>query len=201
MDDEGNLAEPGAVSALAVGPSKPDAFVMTVFHIIKDLLDMMKSFLPTVINDIKFAKKEVSAVASTLKSIFAIFKDKGEALFNEVASIYASIWTMYYLIFVFLTSLILFYAFWAYDWFKPDEHTVRQTSDNMAVECCMTFLDCLRDCSDTALCFWSCILISEVVILIMFIVSILFCVIAGIKAFIAFGCAQIYVLGDDHVCG
>merc|ERR1719487_1349080 len=218
-DEQGNVKE--AISALSRGSSKElniirnrgpnDAeaaagkavaktMVMAVFHVIKDLLDMMKSFLPTVINDIKFAKKEVSAVASTLKSIFAIFKDKGMALFNEIASIYASIWTMYYLIFVFLTSLILFYAFWAYDWFKPDEHTVRQPSDNMAVEVCMTVLDCMRDCSDTALCFWSCILVSEVVILIMFTVSILFCIIAGIKAFIAFGCAQIYVLGDNHVC-
>merc|ERR1719359_790317 len=110
------------------------------------------------------------------------------------------IWTTYYLIFVFLTSFVLFYAFWAYDWFKPDVHEVRQPSDNQAVECCMSFLDCLRDCSDSALCFWSCILVSEVVVLIMFVVSILFCVIAGIKAFIAFGCAQIYVLGDDKVC-
>merc|ERR1719181_283455 len=197
------------ISALATGQlslqdpvaDKVVDVVFDIFHTVKDLLDMMKSFLPTVIQDIKFAKKEVSAVASTLKSIFAIFKDKGEALFNEIASIYATIWTMYYLIFVFLTSLILFYAFWSYDWFKPSEHTVTVRPDpNMATECCLSFLDCLRDCSDTALCFWSCILISEVVILFMFIVSILFCVIAGIKAFIAFGCAQIYVLGDDHVC-
>merc|ERR1719359_1068669 len=143
MDEEGNLAEPGAVSALAVGSSKEHGIVMTIFHTIKDLLDMMKSFLPTVITDIKFAKKEVSAVASTLKSIFSIFKAKGMALFNEIASIYASIWTTYYLIFVFLTSFVLFYAFWAYDWFKPDVHEVRQPSDNQAVECCMSFLDCL----------------------------------------------------------
>merc|ERR1719395_449524 len=107
--------------------------VMAVFTMIKDILDMMKSFLPTVIEDIKFAKKEVSAVASTLKSIFAIFKHKGQALFEEIASIYASIWTVYYLIFVFLTSLILFYAFWAYDWFKPTTHEKRVPSDNMAV--------------------------------------------------------------------
>merc|ERR1719487_33671 len=142
MDDEGNLAEPGAVSALAVGSSKEHGIVMTIFHTVKDLLDMMKSFLPTVITDIKFAKKEVSAVASTLKSIFAIFKDKGEALFNEIASLWSTLWIMYYIMFLILTSLILFYAFWAYDWFKPDEHTVRQPSDNMAVEVCMGILDC-----------------------------------------------------------
>merc|ERR1719359_578166 len=55
MDDEGNLAEPQAVSALAVGSSKEHGIVMTIFHTVKDLLDMMKSFLPTVITDIKFA--------------------------------------------------------------------------------------------------------------------------------------------------
>jgi uncharacterized protein YoxC len=199
------------ISALAIGSWKahgPDDAIVngvvdtvfTVIHVVKDLLDLLKSFLPTVISDIKFAKKEVSSVASTLKSIFAIFKDMGGKLFDEIADTYASIWTMYYLVFVFLTTIILFYAFWAYDWFKPDEHTPRQPSDNMALECCCGFLDCMRDCQDSAICFWSCILVSEVVILIMFCVGILFCIIAGIKAFVAFGCAQIYVLGDNHVC-
>jgi uncharacterized protein YoxC len=213
LDEEGSIPEnvDERISALALGTWREhgpedavvDGVVNTVFfvfHVVKDLLDLMKSFLPTVISDIKFAKKEVSSVASTLKSIFAIFKDMGGKLFDEIADTYASIWTMYYLVFVFLTTIILFYAFWAYDWFKPDEHTPRQPSDNMALECCCGFLDCLRDCQDSALCFWSCILVSEVVILIMFCVGILFCIIAGIKAFIAFGCAQIYVLGDNHVC-
>jgi hypothetical protein len=217
VEDSGSIAEPaiiqGKISALATGQlsleQQPTAgevadtvvdVVFDVIHAVKDLLDLMKSFLPTVIADIKFAKKEVSAVASTLKSIFAIFKENGGKLFDEIADTYASIWTMYYLVFVFLTSLLLFYAFWAYDWFKPDHGAPRQPTDNMALECCCSFMDCMRDCQDSALCFWSCIMISEVVILIMFAVGILFCIIAGIKAFIAFGCAQIYVLGDNHVC-
>jgi hypothetical protein len=172
-----------------------------VFTIIIDLLDMLKSILPTVIEDMKFAKKEVGSVASTLKSIFHVFKEKGPKLFDEVAEEYKAIWWSYYIAFVFLTFLILFYAFWAYDWFKPSEDTgPRQPSNNGCVRCCMGVLDCLRDCQDTNLCFWSCVLVSECVILTMFIVSILFCVVAGIKAFIAFGCAQIYVLGDDKIC-
>jgi hypothetical protein len=191
---------PSDKATAAAGKEAANDMVMGVFTVIKDMLDVLKSFLPVVIQDIKFAKKTVSGVANTLKSIFGVFKEKGGKIFDEVASTYASIWTLYYVIFVSLTSGILFYAFWANGWFKSTKHEVRQPSDNMAVEGCMTFLDCLRDCQDSNLCFWSCILVSEVVILIMFLVSILFCIIAGIKSFIAFGCGQIYVLGDDKVC-
>jgi phage-related minor tail protein len=178
-----------------------DDVVFEVFRMVEGLLDVLKSFLPTVIVDIKFAKKEVSSVSSTLKSVFGIFKEDGPKIFNEVASLYKSIWITYYILFIMLTILILFYAFWSYDWFKPDaDEGPRQPQENQALECCCKFLDCLRDCQDSNLCFWSCVLISEAVILTMFIVSILFCIVAGIKAFIAFGCAQIYVLGDDGVC-
>jgi hypothetical protein len=71
--------------------SKQDINIHGVFTIIIDLLDMLKSILPTVIEDMKFAKKEVGSVASTLKSIFHVFKEKGPKLFDEVAEEYKAI--------------------------------------------------------------------------------------------------------------
>jgi len=193
----------GMISTLSLG-SKQELGTAGVFTIVSDLLNTMSSILPTVITDVKFAKKEVSSVASTLKSIFAMFKSKGTGIFDEVASMYKTVWLMYYIMFFILTLLILFYAFWAYDWFADDDDAAQRapppTDRNFCIKCWTGCLDCLRDGQDTDLCFWSCILISELVILIMFIVSVVFCVLAGIKAFVNFGCAEIYVLGDDPVC-
>merc|ERR1719238_702894 len=95
-----------------------------------------------------------------------------------------------------MTLLLLFYAFWAYDWFVPDGDEP-QWDD---LTCCGKVLKKLRDFQDMHLCFWGCIIVAEIVILVMFLVSLVFCILAGIKAFVAFGCNQIYVLGDDSVC-
>lgn len=206
LDAKGVKAvEEGHISTLSLGST---AEVGSIFTAIDDVLNTLTSILPTVIDDIKFAKKEVSSVASTLKSTFGVFKKKGSGVFDEVASLYRTVWILYYVMFFILTLLILFYAFWAYDWFKEDED--KEDADapaqpdppqqNFCMRCCMGCLDCLRDSQDTDLCFWSCILISELVILIMFIVSVVFCILAGIKFFVNAGCSQIYVLGDEPVC-
>lgn len=186
---DGTVIEAGQISALQLS-SKDDVQLSGVFTAIDDLFGTLKSVLPTVIEDIKFAKKEVSSVASTLKSIFSTFKEKGDPIFENVANLYASMWTTYYILFFVLSLLLLFYAFWAYGWFTSDDGSPSQNG----------CIRCLQDTQDSCMCFWTCILISEVVILIMFVVSIVFCVIAGVKAFVAFGCDQIYVLNDDAIC-
>merc|ERR1719240_1924868 len=53
---------------------------------------------------------------------------------------------------------------------------------------------------DTQLCFWSAIIVMQIIVLIIFIVSIILCVLAGVKAFLVGGCAQVYILGDSSVC-
>merc|ERR1712071_437439 len=59
---------------------------------------------------------------------------------------------------------------------------------------------CFTSCHDSDLCFWSCILLMQVLILIIFIISVVLCIFAGVKAFILSGCAQIYMLGDSTIC-
>jgi hypothetical protein len=195
----GSTATSGELSVLSLG-SNEELGLSGVWGAISDLMDTLKSILPTVIDDIKFAKREVSAVASTLDSIFGVFKTKGSPIFQSVASMYRTVWIMYYILFVVMTGLILFYAFWAYEWFGGPERKTSKQSMGCFASCCDACLMCLRNTQDGHICFWSCILLSQMVILIMFVVSILFCVLAGIKAFISLGCAQIYVLGDDDVC-
>jgi hypothetical protein len=197
---DGTVVDAGKISSLQLG-SKNDLELQGVFTVINDIFSTIKSILPTVIDDIKFAKKEVSAVASTLKSVFGVFKEKGDPIFENVASMYGTMWTIYYMLFFILTLLILFYAFWAYGWFsRPEGETAPPKSDNACIRCCQTCIEHLQEAEESHLCLWGCILVSELVILIMFVVSLVFTIIAGIKAFVAFGCDQIYVLGDDTVC-
>jgi len=176
------------------------------FTTIQKLLGSFKSILPTVVDDLKFAKQEVSAVSSTLKSIFGMLKTKGSPIFDQVSSLYKMIWTAYYATFLCLTLMLLFYAFWSAGWiYAPsgeDANIVKIEPGCVPrlKRCCNTCLSCLRNCQDMHLCLWSCIIISELVILVMFLVAIVFCLLAGIKALIAAGCAQIYVLGDDSTC-
>lgn len=50
------------------------------------------------------------------------------------------------------------------------------------------------------MCFWSCIIICEVVVLLLFIIAIALTLIGGIKAFLSSGCSTIYLIGDDSIC-
>ena len=55
-------------------------------------------------------------------------------------------------------------------------------------------------CHDTQLCFWSAIIFLQVVVLVIFLVSVMLCTLVGVKAFMLAGCQQVYMLGDQAVC-
>merc|ERR1719152_572635 len=50
------------------------------------------------------------------------------------------------------------------------------------------------------MCLWSMILIMQIVVLLVFIVSILLTILAGVKVFVTAGCSQVYIINDDKVC-
>jgi len=173
-------------------------------------LSMIGAALPNVVEDLKFARKEVSSVSSTLDSIFATFKDKGPPIFQTVSSLFRTIWVAYFCVFAFLTSSILLYGFWASgflggpqaaasvegeEWYENPQ----SFRDRCAI-CCRCCDGCLRGCHDSHLCFWSMIILFQVIVLILFVVSIVLCLLAGIKAFIVAGCSEIYLLGDMDIC-
>jgi hypothetical protein len=178
-----------------------------VFGEINDLLGEMKGVFPPVIGDIKFATKEIGKVANYLESIFSIFKVKGNPIFTAVATIYRVVWYAYFGLFGSMTFVILFYAFWAYGFFGgPDTQEVEDAEPkqlSFGERCCQCWnacLHCMRSTQDSHCCFWSCILMSEVIILLLFIVSIVLAILSGVKVLINVGCQQIYLLGDNTVC-
>jgi len=183
-----------------------ESAALTAFSAVAGLMDKLTSILPTVINDLKFARTEVSAVAQVLKTVFGNFGTKGSPIFEMVSNLYSTLWTVYYIFFATITLVILFYGFWATGWFggpsqAEEEEPPRPTScKERCVRCMKACNWCMHNVHNMHLCFWSCMLLSEVIILIMFVVGIVLCVLAGVKVFLNIGCAQIYLLGDNTVC-
>jgi hypothetical protein len=176
------------------------------FAQISFLLNSLNEMLPTVVEDLRFARRDVSAVSQNLNSIFATFQDNGPPIFYTVSNLYSTAWTAYYWLFASLTAMVLFYGFWASGWFgdisgKEPEGYVAPTG--IRARCCACFSacgGCLRACNSYAMCFWSVIIVMEVIVLLLFIVSLVLCLLAGIQAFLAAGCGQIYILGDFGIC-
>jgi len=173
-------------------------------------LAMLNSALPTVIHDLKYARKEVSAVSSTLNSIFTTFSAKGPPIFALVAQLYKTLWVVYFVVFFMLTLGVLFYGMWASGFMggpkaaaavQGEEWYERPSGfrDRCRI-CCHCCDACLRGCNDSHLCFWSVIILFQIIVLVMFVVAIVLCLLAGIKAFITAGCAEVYLLGDGSIC-
>eukprot|EP00928_Gymnodinium_smaydae_P072451 TRINITY_DN557_c1_g1_i3.p1 TRINITY_DN557_c1_g1~~TRINITY_DN557_c1_g1_i3.p1 ORF type:complete len:171 (-),score=29.70 TRINITY_DN557_c1_g1_i3:12-473(-) len=53
---------------------------------------------------------------------------------------------------------------------------------------------------DTQLCLWSTVVLMQVIVLVIFAVTIVLCILAGVKAFVVSTCGNIYMLGDVSVC-
>merc|ERR1719450_406611 len=100
-----------------------------------------------------------------------------------------------------MTLSVLYYGFWASGWFGgPKASTVSedyvppQTCMERLAVCCTACGNCMTRCHDNNCCFWSVILLMEVLCLVLFIVAIILCILSGVKAFMSAGCAQIYIL-------
>jgi hypothetical protein len=191
--------------------SVTDDMTSDSWQAMESLMISLQGVLPTVIDDIKFASKEVSKVASTLSTIFAPLGIKAPPIFYDVSDLYKTLWVVYFILFVVLTLLVLFYAFWAQGFFGGPTPGVPSpeykegccsgtTFRQRCSTCWNSCTSCMRNIQDKQMCFWSCILFSEVIILVMFAVSILMSVLAALKAFLGLGCGQVYVLGDVSVC-
>merc|ERR1719215_2438481 len=178
------------------------------FPQISFMLTSLNEMLPTVVEDLRFARRDVSAVSQNLNSIFATFQDNGPPIFYTISNLYSTAWTAYYWLFATLTTAVLFYGFWASGWFGDISGKVPEGEEYVApsgikARCCACFSacgGCLRACNSYAMFFWSVIIIMEVMVLLLFIVSLVLCILAGVQAFLAAGCGQIYILGDFSIC-
>lgn len=168
-------------------------------------LRQLNSVLPTAIETLKFARKEVSSVSAQLDNVFDSFQAKGPAIFNEIASLNSMCWTAYYCLLAPLTLGVLYYGFWASGFFggpkvDDDEYEEPQGFLDRVRNCYKCCCHCVSQYEDTTMCLWSMVLIMQVVVLLVFIVSILLTILAGVKVFITAGCSQVYIINDDKVC-
>eukprot|EP00931_Biecheleriopsis_adriatica_P044479 TRINITY_DN2543_c0_g1_i7.p1 TRINITY_DN2543_c0_g1~~TRINITY_DN2543_c0_g1_i7.p1 ORF type:complete len:1067 (-),score=230.40 TRINITY_DN2543_c0_g1_i7:63-3263(-) len=173
------------------------------------MLNLLKSFnnlLPRATTTLKDAREEVTKLSAQLDNIFIIFEAKGPAIFDTVASVWRTIWLAYFLFLLPFSCFLLYYAFWANGWFggpKPIPEDELPAPTNFQERCAMLCRSCCVCCQqfhDTTLCLWSVMILMQVLVLVTFIIAVALCIVAGVKAFLLAGCAQIYVLEDKSVC-
>jgi len=166
----------------------------------------LKATLPTVIDHMKFAKREVSKVAATMLSTFPVVKLKGTPIFEHVKSLYATIWIVYFISFMVLSLGVLFYGFWASGYFGgPGTTADEQAIDSLTFggrcwTCARSCGACFDRCESSDMCFWSMILLVQVVILIMFVLSMVLALTSGLRAWLSAGCGEVYLLSDNAIC-
>jgi len=191
--------------------SQPPAGMSGIWEQVSNMLRELEQVLPTAIDILKFARKEVSGVAATLESIFSTLEEKGVPIFAEVAFYWQFLWVFYYFFVMPLTIGILFYGFWAGGFFggpspfeetgaKDEEYVAPQTCWEYCCCCCNACCNCLRRCQDRQLCFWSFIIVFQIIVFLLFIVFLVFVLVGGVQIFTGTSCAQIYILGDTKVC-
>mmetsp|Transcript_60675 Transcript_60675/g.130267 ORF Transcript_60675/g.130267 Transcript_60675/m.130267 type:complete len:1039 (-) Transcript_60675:95-3211(-) len=173
-----------------------------------DLLKSMTTTLPTSVSSLKFARKEVSKLYSNFNSIFNVFEQRGPVLFDTVASLWRKLWTIYFLVQFPLCLLVLYYGFWASGWFggpqpftaadeqvRPPRNFVQRCR-----VCCRCCCACMTSQHDNQVCFWSMLVLMQIVVLVVFLLSIVLCILAGIKALLVAGCDEIYPINDALIC-
>jgi len=172
------------------------------------LLTTLNNLVPVATETLKDAKTEISSAAVNLNSVFELFEVNGPEIFSMIAGINTLIWTIYFVLLVPMALFMLYYAFWAGGYFggpqplpKDEDESERPKTWREKCGACWTCCcACCMRCHDTQLCFWSCVILMQVIVLIMFIISIVLCILAGVKAFITAGCSQIYLLKHESTC-
>lgn len=170
------------------------------------LMNDMLQALPAVIQNLKFARTEVSAVSNTLRQIFSVFKASGPPLLTDFGSMYKMIWVGYFVFFGLLTFGLLFYGFWASGWFGGPSAAGTEgyqgpvTFADRVRTCFSACTGCMRACHNSKMSFWSGALLCQLIVLVLFVLSIALGLIGGLRAFMGAGCSQIYLLGDVSIC-
>jgi len=62
-------------------------------------------------------------------------------------------------------------------------------------------MSCCNFCDNHEGCFWSAIVLMEVLWLVLFLTTVVMLVIFGVRAFVGAGCKPVYLIGDQGVCG
>jgi len=205
-------AEGAAVPAKAEGAvASVEGDMLMVFEEMSTLMHDLMALLPSAVSTVNGARMEVARVAQMMTSIFATFGVLGPEIFNDVSFAYSALWTTYFILLLPLTIGTLFYGMWASGWMggpqaadwpeETEEEAARPKSfgDCMSTcysACCI----CCGKCHDSMMCFWSCVIIYQVIVLVMFIVGILLCMLNGVNLFLNSSCLEIYMLSESDMC-
>lgn len=171
------------------------------------LLEELQDMLPQAIDALKYARQPVNQVSAFMDSIFSILGASAPPLLTEISKMYKMVWICYFVLLTVITLIILFYGFWSSGWcggpkathYAEEGESPKGCRDRMR-QCCQACCSCWTGFEDTQMCFWSIALIAQILILAMYMVSILVCIIAGVKLFLGSSCGELYVLGDNTVC-
>lgn len=184
---------------------------MVVFEEISTLMSDLMALLPSAATTVGDARDEVESIAQTMNSIFEMFSTMGPEIFDDISLAYSVLWTVYFVLLLPLTLGTLWYGFWASGWMGgpaaidwTEESTVElqrpKTCGERMATCYNACCICCSRCHDNLLCFWSCLIIYEIIVLIIFIVAIVLCMLNGIKLFMTSSCTQIYMLDQADMC-
>lgn len=187
--------------------TKEKVQLSTTWTSLINILDAIQLQMPGIVDDMTDARTEVSSVSSNLISIFTTFADVGPDILSTISTLYKELWIFYWVLWMILTPSTLFYGLWACGWFggpkssdEALEYQPPRTFRERCWVCCDSCMSCCRSCHDSHIVFWSVILIVQVIVLILFMVSIILCLLAGVQAFLSAGCTEIYMLTDNTVC-
>jgi len=167
--------------------------------------------LPLGIEALVFSRKSVVKVSSTLRSTFENFLNTGPNIFSEISAMTKQIWIIYYCLMIPLTLGLLAFAFWTCGFFDaadgqdkadaaPIDYTAPVTCGERLGVWWSSCSLCLKGYAHTPYCFWSCIILLETVIILVYACTVILVVFAYLTRLMQSSCMQIYILGDESIC-
>lgn len=197
---------PGLDGAVETAETGSDTFEQ-----VSAFLRELETHLPQAISIVKEARKEVSAVSETMDTTFKSLQDYGPPIFENAAKLYKAVWTVYFFILLPLLAAILFYSIWAsgycggpqlqldgIDGYEAPSGFCSKVSSVCSTICGLCA--CCRATHDTHMCLWSMLIFWLTIVLIMFLISLVLAVFAGVDVFLSHGCSSIYILNDAKIC-
>jgi len=180
----------------------------TAWTDVYNLMTSLYNLIPQGVKMLKGAREDVSKLSANLKSIFKSLFMKGPKIFDEVARIWKVIWVVYFLFLMPFCGFTLYYGFWASGWFggpRPidDVEVAPEPPTDFSGRLKVLGNSCVHWCRgfhDTNTCFWSILILMQVMVLLTFLISILLVIVAGVEAVMKAGCVSIYVIEDPGSC-
>jgi hypothetical protein len=149
------------------------------------------------------AREGIQQLAETVHTTFDMMGDSVLGGLDTTGYTYKLIWWLYFFLVGTLTLAQLYYAFWASGFMGGPNTAAYDRPAEAAADgyvapttCCDRFKCCWQCCcswctwyQDSDLCFWSLILLLKVFVLILFIMSLVFIIVAGLWTGAGAGCA------------